>query len=176
MGNPHSAAIRRATPRDAVALGKLENQVFSSDRISLRSFRRLLRRESAVILAAEQDDRVTGYAMVLFRRNSPVARLYSIAIAPRDTGRGLGRALLKAAEDTAIRRQSTSMRLEVREDNSAAIGLYRASGYLPAGRIPGYYADGCDALRLAKPLTATAGIPAATAGILTAMAAKGPRP
>ena len=53
------------------------------------------------------------------------------------------------------------MRLEVREDNRAAIGLYRAGGYQPAGRASNYYEDGCAALRFTKPLTGATGMEAA---------------
>jgi hypothetical protein len=44
------------------------------------------------------------------------------------------------------------MRLEVRIDNVAAIGLYRALGYREIGRIPDYYADHTDALRFERAL------------------------
>ena len=156
MGKPDPAVIRRATPRDAMVLSNLENRTFSGDRISLRSFRRLLRRESAAVLVAEHGDQPAGYAMVLFRRNSRAARLYSIAIDSRHAGRGLGRALLAASEKYAARCGAKAMRLEVREDNTAAIALYRSAGYQPTGHVAGYYADGCDALCFAKPLSVTA--------------------
>jgi ribosomal protein S18 acetylase RimI-like enzyme len=48
------------------------------------------------------------------------------------------------------------MRLEVREDNARAIGLYEKSGYRLFGRKPGYYADGATALRFEKTLEAGA--------------------
>ena len=146
-------AIRPAVPEDAGDLSTLENQIFSGDRISLRSFRRLLARTSAVVLVAAAGSRIAGYAMVLFRRNSSIARLYSIAVDPGHAGHGIGKALLKAAEDTARRRNCAAMRLEVREDNRAAIRLYGACGYLLAGRVADYYEDGCAALRFEKPLT-----------------------
>ena len=145
-------AIRPAVPEDAGDLSTLENQIFSGDRISLRSFRRLLAQTSAVVLVAAVGNRIAGYAMALFRRNSSIARLYSIAVDPGHAGRGIGKALLAAAEDAARRRQCKIMRLEVRENNSKAIRLYGASGYLPAGRVTDYYEDGCAALRFEKPL------------------------
>jgi ribosomal protein S18 acetylase RimI-like enzyme len=44
------------------------------------------------------------------------------------------------------------MRLEVRTDNSAAIGLYTKSGYHRFGEITGFYEDGSNALRMQKTL------------------------
>ena len=153
MRNLDPFAIRPAVPEDAADLSTIENQIFSGDRISLRSFRRLLAQTSAVVLVAAVGNRIAGYAMALFRRNSSIARLYSIAVDPGHARHGLGKALLKAAEDAARHRNCVVMRLEVREDNAAAIRLYGASGYLPAGRVADYYEDGCAAVRFEKPLT-----------------------
>ena len=109
------------------------------------------------MLAAEEGDVVVGYLVLLFRRGSSKARLYSIAAAPGRDGTGLGRALLEAAEDEARRRGAATVRLEVRTGNSRAIRLYEQNGYGRFGRLEGYYADGEAALRLEKRLTRPAG-------------------
>jgi hypothetical protein len=67
-------------------------------------------------------------------------------------GRGVARALLTAAEELAQERGSVSIRLEVREDNPAAIALYRNAGYEVAGRTSDYYEDHSTALRMRKRL------------------------
>ena len=97
-----SADIRTARASDVDALVAIENAVFASDRISRRSFRQLIERETAETLVAEEDGRMAGYAMVLFRKGSGVARLYSFATTPDFQGRGHGRELLAAAERTAF--------------------------------------------------------------------------
>lgn len=148
--------IRPACPDDVRALIALENSSFISDRISARSYSRFLKSPSSLILVAEPSSgssELAGSAVILFRRNSSTARLYSIAVDPGHAGCGLGKALLKEAEDAARRRQCKTMRLEVREDNNKAIGFYGDCGYLPAGRVANYYEDGCAALRFEKPLT-----------------------
>ena len=76
------AEIRTARASDVDDLVAHREGRFSSDRISRRSFRQLIERETAEMLVAEKDGRVAGYAMVLFRKGSGVARLYSIAIGP----------------------------------------------------------------------------------------------
>ena len=156
--------IRPACPDDLRALAALENSSFETDRISRRSYARLLNSPSAEVLIAEAPGdcgAITGSAVVLFRRNSNSARLYSIAVDAGHAGHGLGRALLEAAEGAARGRQCATMRLEAREDNRAAIGLYRAGGYQPAGRATNYYGDGCAALRFTKPLNRATGMEAA---------------
>ncbi|WP_099865846.1 GNAT family N-acetyltransferase/peptidase C39 family protein [Pararhizobium haloflavum] len=142
--------IRAATPTDIDALVDLENAAFSADRISRRSFRLLVSRPTAATLVCEDEGGILGYAMILFRKGTGLARLYSIAVSPRATGRGVGRALLEAAETEALGHDRYLLRLEVREDNAAAIALYRRAGYRKIGRYEDYYADHTPALRFEK--------------------------
>ena len=144
------AEIRLARASDVDALAALENAVFEADRISRKSFRKLVASASASVLAAAEQGAVVGYCAVLFRAGSRKARLYSIAVA-RNSG-GLGRVLLGAAEKAAAARGCTELRLEVREDNARATGLYEKSGYRRFGCKPDYYADGAAALLYRKPL------------------------
>ena len=86
--------IRAASPDDIDALSAIEAAVFATDRISRRSFRALIARPTAATLVAEADGAVAGYAMILFRAGTGMARLYSLAVAPERAGRGLGKKLL----------------------------------------------------------------------------------
>lgn len=149
-----AADIRPARASDIDALAAVERAEFPTDRISRRAFARLMRSESAALMVTGQPPR--GYCVVLFRRGSSVARLYSIAVSSREGGRGEGRALLAAAEGEAVRRGRRAMRLEVREDNRRARDLYERNGYRRFDRIDGYYADGSPALRYEKPLEGSA--------------------
>jgi ribosomal protein S18 acetylase RimI-like enzyme len=146
--------VRPATPADLDALVGLEDRVFLTDRIRRRGFRRFLASPRAVLLAAQCEDKLAGYALVLFRANSGVARLYSIGVAPEFAGRRIGTVLLAAAESAAIERDCAFLRLEVHEENAAAVRLYRKSGYRAFGRHPDYYEDGGTALRFEKRIAA----------------------
>lgn len=146
--------IRRAEPADLDALIALEHRCFDGDRLSRRSFRRLLGRDTAAYLIAETEGAPAGYALLLFRRETALARLYSIAVDPERRGTGVGAALLGAAETAAFERDRIYLRLEVRADNHAAIALYRRLGYGRIGRYPDYYDDHTDALRFEKRLIA----------------------
>ncbi|HEY6633191.1 MAG TPA: GNAT family N-acetyltransferase [Rhizobiaceae bacterium] len=156
-----AADIRPARASDVDALLAIENAVFPTDRLSGRSFRRLIASPSAAVLVADAGKGVAGYAVLLVRAGSPTARLYSIAAAPGVSGQGVGRALLGAAEREAARRGRRSLRLEVREDNARAIAIYRLAGFEPTGREADYYQDGMAAMRLKKELGGDA---AASAG------------
>ena len=145
--------ISAAEVRDLEDLLRIEDACFHCDRLSRRQFRHLLTRANAATVVAREAGRASGYATVLFRSGSPLARLYSTGVAPDRRGAGLGRALLRAAERAARRRGADLMRLEVRPDNQAALDLYRSAGYATFGRYDRYYEDDSDALRMEKPLS-----------------------
>jgi [ribosomal protein S18]-alanine N-acetyltransferase len=148
--------IRRAAAADLDDLVRIEEHVFASDRVPRRGFRRFLASPSSLLIVAARDGTIAGYALVLFRANSEVARLYSIAVAPHARRRGIGIALLAAAETAARTRRCAVVRLEVHEKNAAAIARYRKAGYALFGRHAAYYADRGHALRFEKRLTARA--------------------
>lgn len=144
--------VRAGTLDDLDALVALEERVFDSDRMSRRSFRRMLTKANAVLLVEGDPARLRGYVLVLFHAGSPLARLYSLAVDPTARGRGLGRALLEAAERAAVERECIEMRLELRRDNTAAAKLYTAHGYRQFEVQADYYEDHMDAIRLDKSL------------------------
>jgi ribosomal protein S18 acetylase RimI-like enzyme len=144
--------IRKAKPSDVAALARLETEVFDTDRLSRRRLRALSSSDTAELLVACDGDAAIGYALILLRRGSLAARLYSLAVAPGSAGRGIGTRLLDAAEHAALSRGAGEIRLEVRADNRPALDLYERRGYGLLGRREGYYQDGADALRLSRRL------------------------
>ena len=73
--------IRRATPADLDALLALERRAFTTDHLSRRQYRRHIGSDSARVLTAVDAGGLLGKAVVFFRSNSDIARLYSIAVA-----------------------------------------------------------------------------------------------
>mgnify|MGYP003700478385 CR=1 FL=1 len=150
---PDTPAIRAATPADIDALLAVENASFDGDRLSRRSFQHLLKRgHQTTLVACDRGGAILGYATVLFRRGTSLARLYSFAVAPEARGHGVARALLTTAEDAAEAESAISLRLEVRKDNARAIHFYEAAGYRVFGAYSAYYDDAADALRMEKAL------------------------
>ena len=84
----------------------------------------------------------------LCRSAGPEVELLLIAVTPTQRGNGMGRALLQTACEDARLRGAEEIFLEVRENNDAALALYRQSGFLEIGRRPNYYA-GTTGLRYA---------------------------
>ena len=145
-----AVTLRAARLADVDQLEALELRAFTHDRIARRSFVRFLVSPNAALIVADGNGVICGYALVLFRARSQLARLYSIAVDAKHAGHQLGSRLLSAAEDVAYRCGSSSMRLEVGESNMPARKLYRTFGYSLLERLLGYYEDGTDALRFQK--------------------------
>jgi len=144
--------LRRARISDLGELMALEEAVFTTDKLSRRSFRHFLSSPQASLIVAEEAGSFAGYVLVLYPPRSQLARLYSIAVTPHIGGRGIGPKLLAAAEAAAKRHGRRTMRLEVHEDNKRAIARYEKSGYRLFGRHHHYYDDHGHALRFEKPL------------------------
>jgi len=147
---PRTIEIRQALLDDLDAIVKLECECFADDRVSRRALRNFLRAPHRPIIAAVIDGDLGGYALIALRKRASIARIYSIAVAERFARRGIGLALLRAAEKYALLNHRGSLRLEVRYDNAPAIALYEKFGFRQFGRHVDYYADGATALRYEK--------------------------
>ncbi|MGL4608284.1 MAG: peptidase C39 family protein [Trueperaceae bacterium] len=143
--------IRRATLDDMNVLLELE-QLFPGDRLEKSNFKHFLTKAKADIWLIEEKGQVLGDAVVLYRQGFHSARLYSIVVSPKARGKGVGAKLLTHGEAAAKERGCITLRLEVREDNDAAINLYRSRGYTLIARTNDYYEDGSTALRMRKRL------------------------
>ena len=143
-------ALRLADAEDLDALVELEQRCFSEDVLSRRSFKRFLSNPQDYIWVAEADGELWGYVLVLTRRGTRLARIYSLAVDEARRGAGLATRLVEAAEREAVARGQVFMRLEVRPDNERAIALYERLGYRHFGHIDDYYEDHAPALRFEK--------------------------
>ncbi len=143
--------VRRARRGDIPGLLALE-LFFPTDRLSRTSFRHLLTRGHADVLVYEHGAQALGNAVVLYRRGSRRARLYSLVTHPTHRGQGIASRLIAAAERAARKRGCKQIHLEVRPTNRGAIRLYQKRGYEIERRVAKFYEDGTDALQFRKPL------------------------
>ncbi|OEY67275.1 GNAT family N-acetyltransferase/peptidase C39 family protein [Marinobacter sp. X15-166B] len=141
---------RLANVQDLPGLIALEARCFHEDRISRRSFRRFLDMPRDRLIVAEHLGELAGYCLVLMNAATRLARIYSIAVAPHIRGMGVGELLVREAEQQAVDAGRIIMRLEVRDDNPAAIHLYRRLGYRQFGTYRDYYQDRGTALRFER--------------------------
>lgn len=142
--------IEAAAIEDIPGLAKIENLCFTTDKISNRQFRYLMHSPSAKMVTAKVNNDIAGYAVILFRKNSKSARLYSLAITPSFRKQGIAHELCRYIETLSIKQGCNQLILEVRKSADTAIHFYIKNGYEKSGEYTKFYEDGEDAIRMKK--------------------------
>jgi ribosomal-protein-alanine N-acetyltransferase len=139
-----SAVLRPMRWWDVEDVVALERQVFGATAWTAETFWSELAAPGRWYAVLEEGGRVLGYAGLLAggAESGAESDVQTIAVAPAARGKGLGRLLLDALVEQAARRGATSLLLEVRSDNAAAIALYRARGFERIAVRRGYYQPG----------------------------------
>ncbi|MEN8143690.1 MAG: ribosomal protein S18-alanine N-acetyltransferase [Gemmatimonadota bacterium] len=101
------------------------------------TFRGLMRRPSASLIAAERGGRLVGYYAMWFAAHE--AELGDLVVHPSYRRKGIGGKLLAHALQEAGRRSAKTVFLEVRQSNEAAKALYEAAGFSVLSVRRGYY-------------------------------------
>jgi len=83
---------------------------------------------TSTVLASVDEGRLDGTVMAGYDGHR--GWLYYLAVSPAEQGRGLGKALVAAAEEWLQDRGAPKVQLMVRSSNAAVIGFYAALGYL----------------------------------------------
>ena len=118
------------------ALAEIHGRAFD-EAWDAASFARLLAMPGAFALQAMEDDAPVGF--VLARLGGGEAEIITVAVDTHVRRKGLGRALMTRAGAEALARGAEALFLEVAEDNTPAIALYRRMGFEEVGRRPAYY-------------------------------------
>lgn len=152
-----------ATPSDGAAIVEVLDTYASDPRgggtpLSAQVRARLLpglrAHPTTFVLLAFDDGRPIGLAICFFGFSSFVARpllnIHDLAVIPGQRGKGVGRALLMAAELAAAARGCCKLTLEVQDDNLPARTLYERFGFSDVK-----YGDSGPTRFLAKPLEKT---------------------
>jgi len=78
---------------------------------------------------AEVDDRMAGYARLLFNREENRLYLTALYLLPGFQGRGIGKRLIEVVEEHAAERHIEEVRVGVMVQNRRALGFYRKGGF-----------------------------------------------
>ena len=140
--------IRPPRAEDAQALAALERDTFASQAWTLKQVEAEVVGPTRHVLVAESGGDVVGYGAISIAGD--VADLTRIVVAESKRRAGIASALLAALHDAAAREGVERMLLEVAESNVDARAFYAAHEYTEISRRRGYYADGDDALVLAR--------------------------
>lgn len=132
---------------DLDALYELEELCFAERRFRKEHLLYILKNPRASTFVYENGS-VLGSLMV--QDEKVLTRVLSIGVHPRHRRRGIGRALMSVAEETALRLRTSEVRLEVSTNNPGAVAFYRSLGYDVVEKIPRYYSWGDDAYAMTK--------------------------
>jgi [ribosomal protein S18]-alanine N-acetyltransferase len=148
-------SIRRFTPRDMDGVLAVEAASFQRDAYARELFQDLYYSCGPLFLVAHRRGTIAGYAVSCLRENaaSRGAEIVSLAVLPQERRRGVARGLLMRTLRLLRQSKVHYAVLTVRSDNTAAQSLYRAFGFQRIRRIPHYYEDGSEGIRMRKILT-----------------------
>jgi len=133
---PAAPVLRPVGPFDLELLAGMHAACFE-DCWNATAFGSLLSTPGSFGLLAESQGEPAGF--LVGRAAADEGEVLTFGVMPEHRRRGVGRGLLAAGREELARRGVHRLFLEVAEDNAAAVALYRACGFRPAGRRPGYY-------------------------------------
>ncbi len=152
---PPGYKLCRATLLDLRALHRLERVIFPRDAYPYFELALLFLVPRIINLKiVAPDGSLAGFVSASRGLSCERGWIITLGVAPAHQRRGLGKALLAAAE---ARLKRPFVRLTVRESNLPAIRLYQRVGYTVVGRHPAYYRDGEAGLIMEKQLSAIRG-------------------
>ena len=96
------------------------------------------------VVALDEAQSIIGYAGV-FAPGAAEADILTVGVVPAHRGKGIAKALMALITNWAKAHGSTAMMLEVKSDNTDAIGLYESLGYSKLNVRKDYFGAGLDA-------------------------------
>jgi len=142
-----SYTIRLVEASDACGIYEAERACFH-DPYPPEAFTDLIKAHQGHFFVASDHGDIVGYAVA--SANATQGHVVSIAVDPSHRRRRIGTALLSALTAKLTEEGIRQMHLEVRKGNAGAIAFYERMGYRAFSEIRQYYADGEDALVLAR--------------------------
>jgi ribosomal-protein-alanine acetyltransferase len=133
--------IETASIRLLDKLFELEEECFDQEAFSRRQIAYLLTDYNSIALVAKVAGTVCGFiiAQVEIEENTEFGHIITINVAPKFRRQKIASKLLAEIEAILRKKGIVESRLEVREDNHAAIKLYQTLGYQTVGKLERYY-------------------------------------
>ena len=150
MSQDSHFTVRRYRPGDGEAVFEICRQSPQAAQWPKESYDQMSA-SGQIFLIAELNGRVCGFLVT--RIIGDEAEILNMAVDPSHRRSGIGSALLTAAISAAQAQNVQNIYLEVREFNSAAIGLYRQHGFEKASERRGYYSSPTENAVVVKKLT-----------------------
>ncbi len=135
--------IESATLRLLDKLYEIEKQSFQREAFTRRQIAYLLTDYNAISLVAKFNGDIVAFAIgrLDVTRGTPYGHILTLETLPSHRRKGIAEKLLRKLEAFFAEKGAVESRLEVREDNAAAIALYTKLGYSRVGKLERYYGD-----------------------------------
>lgn len=146
-----SPVLRAARHADMHAIGRLEADIFGEDVYPPFFFRQAMDLWPDLLVVAEQEGRLLGYALGGIGQDRSQGWLLSLAVLPEARGLGLAERMLLRLEQGLTAQGTVRVRLTVDPANPAQ-RLYLRLGFALLAEEPDYFGAGEDRLLLEKPL------------------------
>ena len=146
--------IEDASIRHLDKLYEIEMECFEREAFTKQQIAHLLTDYDSVSLVAKVNGEIIGFiiGMVYLERNSLIGHILTIDISPIHRRKGTAQKLLQEIEKIFTEKGVKACRLEVKEDNIAALRLYQKFGYKKVAKLKNYYGN-AHGIYLKKDLT-----------------------
>ncbi len=124
-------------------LNEIEKLCFREEAFSKQQICYLLEDYNAISLVARMNREIAGFIIgrIDLIRNQPVGHIMTIDVAPNFRRKGIAKKLMLEAEVIFKTKGVKECRLEVRENNIEALGLYFNLGYEKVSFLEHYYGE-----------------------------------
>ncbi|MEM2911461.1 MAG: ribosomal protein S18-alanine N-acetyltransferase [Candidatus Bathyarchaeia archaeon] len=138
---PTKISIQDASLRHLDRLYEIEQKCFESEAFTRHQIAQLLAHPNSISLVAEVDHNIIGFIIgaIFFEKEKLVGHILTIDVCPSHRRMGIGSMLLQQIEKIFINKGVKTCYLEAREDNVAALNLYRKLGYKKIESLKNYY-------------------------------------
>lgn len=135
--------IESASIRNLDRLYEIEMECFEREAFTKQQIAHLLTDYNSVSLIAKENDKIVGFIIgtMYFLRKSLIGHILTIDVSPKQRRKGIGLRLLQEIEKIFKEKGVKTCRLEVREDNIAALSLYQNFGYRRVGLLKNFYVN-----------------------------------
>jgi ribosomal-protein-alanine acetyltransferase len=124
-------------------LCEIEKQCFEQEAFTKQQLAYLVTDYSTIGLTAIVNREIAGFAIARINigRNATSGHILTIDVTPAYRRKGIAQKMLQEIETILRERGIRECRLEVRENNVAALNLYQKLGYKKIGKLEKYYGN-----------------------------------
>lgn len=140
--------IRPLKTSDLDRIQQIEHASFGKDAYDRKLFAEYHHKCGGLFLVALAPSRICGYMITCIRNDRAAAEVISLAVDPAFRGKGAASALMAGTMRRLVRRHVPKASLTVKDTNRRARRFYERWGFRRVRRVPQYYEDGRDGIRM----------------------------